>query len=63
MELSGSKLICDIVATAVTASRRAAELIRNMKLGELKGTVETESQKLIISHLKNYYPKINFKSK
>jgi hypothetical protein len=65
---NGVNLICEIVATAVAASRDAAKQLKydlddNDDDDVLKDTVESKSLKIIIDNLCTSFPKIKYISK
>jgi 3'-phosphoadenosine 5'-phosphosulfate (PAPS) 3'-phosphatase len=72
-ELKGVELVRDLIAASVTASREAAQIIRDVKIsGELNvqeksektdyvTKADIEAQKCIVEHLKHFFPDIKYR--
>lgn len=73
MTIEGAELVRNILAASVTATREAAQIIRDVKLsGELNiqeksgktdyvTKADTEAQKCIVEHLKHFFPDIQYR--
>jgi 3'-phosphoadenosine 5'-phosphosulfate (PAPS) 3'-phosphatase len=71
--ITGSDLVVQLVAASVTASREAAQIIRDVKKsGELSvktksdetdyvTKADTEAQKCIVEHLKTLFPNVKYR--